>query len=67
MATTSMTSLDFVRNLIEQPDVLRSVLERVVDELMEAEVDALCGAGRGERSPDRVNHRNGHRERDWDV
>jgi transposase-like protein len=46
-----MTSLDFIRNVIEQgePDVLRSVLERVVDEHMEAEVDALCGAGRGER------------------
>ena len=69
MATTSMTSLDFVRNLIEQgqPDVLRSVLERVVDELMEAEVDVLCGAARGERSEERVNWRNGHRERDWDT
>jgi hypothetical protein len=35
VATTSMTSLDFVRNLIEQgqPDVLRSVLERVADEV----------------------------------
>jgi putative transposase len=69
VATTSMTSLDFVRNLIEhgEPDALRSMLERVVDELMEAEVDALCGAGRGERTEERVNRRNGHRERDWDT
>jgi len=35
--------------------------------LMNAEVDALCGAGYGERSPERVNSRNGHRERSWDT
>ena len=31
--------------------------------LMSAEADALCGAGYGERSPERVNRRNGYRER----
>jgi transposase-like protein len=35
--------------------------------LMGAEADALCGAGYGERSADRVNRRNGYRERDWDT
>ena len=34
---------------------------------MGAEADALCGAGYGERSPERVNRRNGYRERDWDT
>jgi transposase-like protein len=34
---------------------------------MGAEADALCGAGYGERSADRVNRRNGYRERDWDT
>jgi hypothetical protein len=29
--------------------------------------DALCGAGYGERSPERVNRRNGYREREWDT
>ena len=69
MATDSMDNLSWLRNLIEQgdPDVLRDMLERIADQLMDAEVDAICGAGRGERSPDRVNRRNGHRERDWDT
>ena len=31
------------------------------------EVEALCGAGYGERSPDRVNARNGYRLRPWDT
>ena len=35
--------------------------------LMGAEADALCGAAYGERSPERVNRRNGYRERDWDT
>src|SRR5438105_8362139 len=35
--------------------------------LMSADADAVCGAGYGERSPERVNIRNGYRERDWDT
>ena len=34
---------------------------------MSAEADAMCGAGYGERSQERVNRRNGYRERDWDT
>jgi transposase-like protein len=34
---------------------------------MGAEADVLCGAGYRERSPERVNMRNGYRERDWDT
>jgi len=34
---------------------------------MELEVESLTGAAHGERSPDRVNHRNGHRDRDWET
>ena len=29
--------------------------------------DAICGAGYGERSPERVNSRNGYRHRDFDT
>jgi putative transposase len=32
--------------------------------LMGAEADAVCGAGYGEVSPERVNSRNGYRHRD---
>ena len=40
----------------------------VTQELMEAEVSELIGAGHGERRPqDRVTHRNGYRPRSWDT
>ena len=35
--------------------------------LMSAEADVVCGVGLGERSPDRVNRRNGYRTRRWDT
>jgi putative transposase len=35
--------------------------------LMSADADAMCGAPYGERSEDRVNRRNGYRERDFDT
>ncbi len=34
---------------------------------MNLEVEALTGAPAGMRSPDRLNHRNGYRERAWDT
>ena len=35
--------------------------------LMEADVEGLIGAGRQERSADRLNYRNGYRERSLDT
>jgi len=49
------------------PDLLREMLSTFVAQLMGSEVDAICGAGYGERSPDRVNSRNGYRPREWDT
>jgi len=34
---------------------------------MGAEADSVCGAGYGERTEDRVNSRNGYRDRPWDA
>jgi len=34
---------------------------------MSADADAVCGAGYGQRSPDRSNTRNGYRHRGWDT
>src|SRR5215213_2374572 len=48
-------------------DFLRAVAEAVVQLLMEAEVEGLVGAGRHERSPERLNYRNGYRERAFDT
>ncbi|WP_420820042.1 transposase, partial [Sinosporangium album] len=47
--------------------MLRSMVKTMADALMSAEADTLCGAGYGERSDDRVNHRNGYRPREWDT
>src|SRR5512143_1709382 len=65
-------SIDLTRFVEEQlaaasPDLLRAMLKTFVEALMGAEADALCGAGYGERSPERVNCRNGYRSRDWDT
>jgi hypothetical protein len=35
--------------------------------LMSAEADAVCGAGYGERSRERVNSRNGYQAWEWDT
>jgi putative transposase len=49
------------------PDLLRSLLTTMIDTLMSAEADAVCGAAHGERSEQRVNQRNGYRHRDFDT
>ena len=58
-----------LRKTLEQssPDLLRSLLQAVVEQLMSAEADARCGAGYGERSAERVNARNGYRGRPWET
>jgi putative transposase len=48
-------------------DFLRAVAEAVLQLLMEADVEGLIGAGRHERSPERLNWRNGHRDRALDT
>jgi transposase-like protein len=48
-------------------DLLRELVNGVVQALMSAEADAACGAEYGARSPDRTNSRNGYRERRWDT
>jgi len=49
------------------PDLLREMIKGFAQRMMDAEVEALCGAGYGEVSPDRVNSRNGYRRREWDT
>src|ERR1700746_2844626 len=48
-------------------DFLRAVAEAVLQILMEADVEGLIGAGRHERSSDRLNYRNGYRDRTLDT
>ena len=67
---TAPSSIDPVSFLHDQlasasPDLLRSMLTTFVNTLMSAEADAICGAPYGIPSPDRVNVRNGYRQRDF--
>ena len=69
---TAPSSIDPARFLHEQlesasPDLLRSMLTVFVNTLMSAEADALCGAPYGTLSPERINVRNGYRQRDFDT
>ena len=48
-------------------DFLRAVAEAVLQLLMESDVEGLIGAGRHERSPERLNYRNGYRDRALDT
>jgi transposase-like protein len=48
-------------------DFLRAVAEAVLQLLMESDVEGLIGAGRHERSPERLNWRNGYRDRTLDT
>jgi transposase-like protein len=60
---------EWLRKQLElaSPDLLREMVREFAEALMGAEADALCGADYGERSPERVNIRNGYRERRWDT
>ena len=67
-ATASIDAIEWLRKQVESaPDALREMLTQMVNVLMGAEIDDLCGAGYGERSDDRVNSRNGYRTRPWDT
>jgi putative transposase len=66
---TTMDVSGWLRKQLEEasPDLLRAMVKDFAEALMGAEVDALCGATYGERSPERLNRRNGYRGRDWDT
>ena len=64
-----MTIVEVVREVLrdEHADVIRESVRVVAQELMEAEICELIGAQHGERSDDRMTHRNGYRARRWDT
>ena len=69
---TAGPSIDPAQFLTEQldqasPDLMRNLLTTFVNALLSAQADAVCGAGYGERSSERVNSRNGYRHRDLDT
>ena len=55
-----------LRTLLEKSsdtDLLREMIGFTAQRLMELEVEGLTGAAHGERSPERINQRNGYRDR----
>src|SRR4051812_35116946 len=71
-AMTTAHDIDLPTVLAERltsthPDVLRELLATFIHTLMGAEADALCGAGYGQRSTERMNQRNGYRQRQFDT
>lgn len=56
-APVSVDGAAFLREHVESasPDLLRAMVKTFAEALMSAEADALCGAGCGERSDERVN------------
>ncbi len=69
MVEHTMDVSGWLRKQLEEtsPDLLRVMVRDFAEALMSADADAVCGAGYGERTPARVNRRNGYRERDWDT
>jgi len=59
-----------LRTLLEKSsdaDLLREMVGFAAHRLMELEVESVTGAAHGERSPDRINHRNCYRDRIWET
>lgn len=49
------------------PDLMRSLLQTIINALLSADADAVVGAGWGRPSPGRTSQRNGYRHRDLDT
>ena len=62
MVKDRVGSLGWLRKHIEDADkdLLREMVKAMVETLMSAEADAVCGAPYRKASPDRVNRRNGY-------
>lgn len=59
-----------LRTLLEKSsdaELLREMIGFTAQRLMELEVEGLTGAAHGERSPERLNQRNGYRDRAWET
>jgi transposase-like protein len=69
VVNNNMDALEWLRKQLDgdENDLLREMVREFAQRLMAAEVDALVGAGWGEPSPERVNHRNGYRARPFDT
>lgn len=66
MTDAKMALLELVEQEADT-DLVREMLAFAAERMMDMEIEAKTGAPAGTRSADRLNHRNGYRERDWDT
>ena len=65
--TAEIMNLQTLLEKTSDPDFLREMISFTAQRLMALEVEALTGAEPGARTADRLNHRNGYRDRDWET
>ncbi len=69
MSGDNTTTMSKVIRIDERPlqdhlgEMLRNTVEETLNDMLDVESDAMCGAQRYERSPDRVDTRAGHCQR----
>jgi putative transposase len=51
------------KELLQEDDFLRPLVERIVEEILEAEMDEALQAAKGERTPARLGYRSGYYDR----
>src|SRR3954451_16070425 len=66
MTDARMALLELIEKRADT-DLVREMLAFAAERLMDLEVEARTGVPAGARSPERLNHRNGYRERAWDT
>ena len=67
MTANDMMTLRALLEKSSDADLLREMIGFTAQRLMAVEVEGLTGGAHGERSPDRLTHRNGYRERSWET
>ena len=65
--TQDMMTLRALLEKSSDADLLCEMIGFTAERLMALEVEGLTGAGHGERSADRITHRNGYRDRSWET
>ena len=65
--TDEMMNLRALLEKSSDADLLREMVGFAARRLMELEVEGLTGAAHGARDPERINHRNGYRDRLWET
>lgn len=69
MVGSSLDLRSWIRKQLEDADsdLLRELVAEMAEALMSADADGACNASYGERTPERINSRNGYRPRRWDT